>query len=89
VSAIISLTLPPPLLAVSPRSLLPYSREIIRARPKKGLERCWGDIGMPLYIIYLSNPYFELLKTSIRKKHNWRKDVRIARRPLKSLLKTC
>jgi len=42
---------------------------------------------MPLYIIYLSNPYFELLKTLIRKKHNWRKDIRIARRPIRSLLK--
>jgi len=41
---------------------------------------------MPLYIIYLSNPYFKLLKTLIRKKHSWRKDVRIARRPIKSLL---
>jgi len=29
----------PPFLAVGPRSLLPYSREIIRARPGRGSER--------------------------------------------------
>jgi len=44
---------------------------------------------MPLYIIYLSNPYFELLKTSIRKKYNWRKDARIAWRPIGSLPEMC
>jgi len=40
---------------------------------------------MLLYIIYLSNPYFKPLKTLIRKKYNWRKDVRIARKPIGSL----
>ena len=52
----------PPLFIVSPRSLLPYGREIIRARSGRGLERYRRGVGMPLYIIYLSNPYFELLK---------------------------
>ena len=33
-------------------------------------------------------PCFKLLKTFIREKHNWKKDTRIAKRPIKSLPKT-
>jgi len=58
----------PPLLAVSPRSPLPCGREIIRAYPGRGSERYQRDINMPLYIIYLFNPCFKLLKNLNKEK---------------------
>ena len=41
---------------------------------------------MSLYIIYLFNLYFKFLKNLNKKKYNWRKDIKIARRFIESLL---
>jgi len=71
---------------VGPQLLLLCGREIIKARFKRGSERYQRDINMPLYIIYLFNPYFKLLKNLNKKKYDWRKNIRIIRRPIKNLL---
>ena len=83
-TAIISLILPPPSYGQSPIAVTLQQGDY-RGLVPEGVRK---DIGILLYIIYLSNPYFKLLKTLIRKKYNQRKDARIAQRPIRSLSET-